>query len=134
MASRVSARLTKAEGRQFAFTVGAAFVALAAVAWWRGRPSACGVLGGLGLLLIVAGLTIPAQLGPIQRAWMGLAHLISKVTTPVFLGVVFFLAITPVGWLMRLFGSRPLRRPPGPTAWITRAPEARRSLDMHRQF
>lgn len=134
LAPRISARLTKAEGRRFAFTVGAAFVALAAAAWWRGRASLCGVFGAVGVLLILAGLTIPARLGPIQRAWMGLAHRISKVTTPVFLGAVFFLAITPVGWLMRLFGSRPLHRPPGPTAWITRAPDARRGLDMQRQF
>jgi Saxitoxin biosynthesis operon protein SxtJ len=134
MAPAVSARLTEAEGRKFAFTVGAACVVLAAAAWWRGRPTAGTVLGSVGVLLLAAGLTVPAQLGPVQRAWMGLAHAISKVTTPVFLGAVFFLAITPIGWLKRRFGSRPLRRPPGPTAWITRAPDARRGLDMHRQF
>jgi hypothetical protein len=126
--------LTKAEGRKFALTVGSAFVVLAAVAWWRGRPVVSGVLGAVGVLLVVAGLTIPAQLGPALRVWMGLAHAISKVTTPVFLGVVFFLVVTPIGLLKRLFGSRPLHRPRGATAWITRAPDARRSLDMHRQF
>jgi hypothetical protein len=126
--------LTSAEGRRFAFTVGAAFVALAAIAWWRGRPSVLAVFGTIGVLLILAGLMIPTRLGPIQRAWMGLAHLLSKVTTPIFLGIVFFIAITPMGWLKRLFGSRPLRRAPGSSAWITRAPDARRSLDMQRQF
>jgi hypothetical protein len=134
LATRIPARLTSAEGRRFAFTVGAAFAALAAVAWWRGRPSVCGVLGAVGVLLILAGLTIPARLGRVQRAWMGLAHLLSMVTTPIFLGIVFFVAVTPVGWLKRLFGSRPLRRAPGSSAWVTRAPDARRGLDMHRQF
>lgn len=134
MAARVPARLTSAEGRRFAFTVGAAFVALAAVAWWRGRPAVCNVFAAVGVLLFLAGLTIPARLGPILRAWMGLAHLLSNVTTPIFLGAVFFLAVTPIGWLKRLLGSRPLRRRPGSSAWITRPPDARRSLDMQRQF
>jgi saxitoxin biosynthesis operon SxtJ-like protein len=134
LAGKVPARLTRAEGRRFAFTVGAAFVALAAVTWWRGRPYAWGVLGAVGVLLILAGVTIPARLGPMQRTWMGLAHLLSTVTTPIFLGVVFFLVVTPVGWLKRLLGSRPLRHPPGPSAWVTRAPDARRGGDMQRQF
>jgi hypothetical protein len=134
LAARVPARLTNAEGRRFALTVGTAFLALAAVAWWRGRLIPCWGLGTLGALLILAGLTIPARLGPILRAWMALAHLLSRITTPIFLGIVYFVVLTPVGWLKRLFGSRPLRRPLGPSAWITRAPDARRSLDMQRQF
>ena len=33
-----------------------------------------------------AALVVPTQLGPVERAWMGLAHAISKVTTPIFMG------------------------------------------------
>jgi len=56
----------------------------------------------------LAGLVIPGQLGPVNRAWMGLAEAISKVTTPIFMGVVYFLIITPVGVIMRLFGRNPI--------------------------
>jgi hypothetical protein len=58
--------------------------------------------------LLAAGLLVPGQLGPVQRAWMGLAHAISKVTTPIFMGVVFFIVLTPVGLVMRLFGRNPI--------------------------
>ena len=135
MAAAIPARLTTAEGRRFGLTVGLAFLALAAVAWWRGRIPAEVGFGTLGALLVLAGLVIPTRLGPVLRAWMGLAHAISKVTTPVFLGVVFYGVVTPVAMLMRLFGARPLAQPErGTSGWVARAPEARRRLDMQRQF
>lgn len=135
MAARVSARLTAAEGRRFGLTVGVAFLALAGLAWWRGRPAPGVVLAVIGTALILGGLVLPGRLGPVFRAWMGLAHLVSRVTTPIFLGFVFFIVVTPVALLMRLFGSRRLQRAaPGSGGWVTRAPDARRRIDMQRQF
>jgi hypothetical protein len=101
--------LTAAEGRKFAFTVGAAFLVLAAVMVWRHHPVLMYVFGALGVGLFLAGLLVPQHLGPVNRAWMGLAHAISKVTTPVFMGVVYFVVLTPIGILMRLFGRNPIR-------------------------
>ncbi len=133
MADRVPAGLTAAEGRKFAFTVAAAFLVLGGFVWWRQHQTLAMVFGGLGGTLGLAGLVAPSALGPVQKAWMGLAHLISKVTTPIFMGVVYFVVITPVSVLMSLFGKRPLRVRPGETYWKTRAPESRRS-DLTRQF
>jgi hypothetical protein len=105
----IPARLSPAEGRKFGLTVGAAFLLLAALLhFWRHREAAAAVTGGLGVCLVLAGLALPAHLGPLHRAWMGLAHAISKVTTPIFMGVVFFVVITPIGLLMRLAGKRGL--------------------------
>jgi hypothetical protein len=109
LAQGIPARLTAAEGRKFGLTVGLAFLVLAAVLWWRGREIPMFALGGLGLALVAVGLVLPTQLGPVQRAWMGFAHLLSKVTTPVFMGMVFFVVLTPIGILMRLFGRNPIR-------------------------
>ena len=121
MARGIPARLTAAEGRKFAFTVGTAFVALAAIAWWREHPVMWRALGGLGALVWVAGALIPTLLGPVVRFWMGLAHLISRVTTPIFLGIVYFLVMMPVGVIMRLFGRNPVRHEPkGDSYWVPR--------------
>ncbi len=134
MAERVPAGLSPAEGRKFAFTVGGAFLVFAAIAWWRGHPTTTTVLGTLGGTLGVLGIAIPGKLGPLFSAWMGLAHLISKVTTPIFMGIVFFLVITPISLLMRLFGKVPLRAPRGAASyWKSREPEERRS-NLARQF
>jgi len=67
------------------------------------------IFGVLGTVLLAAGAAIPARLGPVYRAWMGLAQAISRVTTPVFMGVVFFAVLTPMGLVMRLFGRNPIR-------------------------
>ena len=89
MAHGIPARLTSSEGRKFAFTVGAAFLALTALVWWRQKPTLMMVFGALGGVLLLLGIVAPTRLGPIQRAWMGLAHLISKVTTPIFMGIIY---------------------------------------------
>jgi len=135
LAERVPARLTAAEGHKFAFPVGIAFGVLAGVALWRGHPRVGTVLAALGGVLLVAGLLVPTRLGPVQRGWMAMAHLISRVTTPIFLGIVFFVVFAPIGLVMRLFGRRVLERAPvGGTWWVARAPEARQRGDMERQF
>ena len=41
---------------------------------------------------------------------MRLALLISKVTTPILLGIVFFLVLMPIGLLFRIFSRDPLGR------------------------
>ena len=104
-----NAAFTRAEGRQFGFTVGAAFLVLALISSWRGHDTARVVLGVLGASLLLAGLVAPTRLGPVNRAWMALAHAISKVTTPIFMGLVYFVVIMPAGVVMRLFGRNPLR-------------------------
>ncbi len=132
MAQGRPARLSAREGRKFAFTLAAAFGVLAGVAWWRGGATAPTVLGTLAGLFAFGGLVAPTRLGPVERAWMGLAHAISKVTTPIFMGVVYYLVITPVGIIRRAVGGNPLRAHQGATGWVDRAAEPRG--DLTRQF
>ena len=134
METGLPAGLSRSEGRKFAFTVGGAFLVLGAVVWWRNHLTVASAFGGLGAVLALLGLIVPDRLGPLSRAWMGLAHLISKVTTPVFMGVVYFLVITPTSLIMRLFGRLPLRSPRGASSyWQVRSPDSRRG-DLTRQF
>ena len=149
MADRIPARLTAREGRGFGLTVGAAFLVLATLVWWRAQGSLAAfltlptnvrfrhglaaVFGLLGVSLVMAGLAIPTHLGGVQRAWMKMAHAISKVTTPIFMGVVFFVVITPIGLLMRLLGRRSLvHRERDGGFWM--APASGGRSDIERQF
>ena len=131
---RVRSGLTAKEGRRFAFPVGTAFAVLAGILLWREKMIASYVLAGVSGALLLAGLVIPSYLGPVQRAWMGFAHALSRVTTPVFMSAMYFLVFTPFGVVLRLVGHRPLKkRALGGSYWQTRAPEQRRS-DLERQF
>jgi hypothetical protein len=130
----VSARLSPTEGRKFGLLVGGAFLVLGALLWRRSHVVGASVVLLLGGALITAGLAAPTRLGPVYRAWMALAGAISKLTTPVFMGAIFFLVITPAGWLGRLFGHRPLSRPRNTASyWQSRPAETRRSA-MDHQF
>ena len=133
MEARVPARLNTAEGRRFGLTVGAAFLVLSALLWWRGHEAAHLITGAVALTLIAGGLLLPAYMGPVYRTWMRFGLAISKVTTPIFMGVIFFLVITPVGLVARAFGHRPLAPRPSDSLWRPR-PEDERKSDLQRQF
>ena len=124
---------TASDGRRFAFPVGTAFLVLAAILWWRDRPTLMWVMTSLGGVLYLAGLMMPAGLGPVYRAWMRMALAISKVTTPIFMGVVYFVVFTPSAWVMRLVGKRPIvHRVEKGSLWQPTTERA--NSDMRRQF
>jgi hypothetical protein len=134
VADPVPARLSAAEGRKFGLTVGLAFLALSALLAWRGKPHGAWVAGAAGALLVTTGILIPGRLGPVRDAWMRLAEAISRVTTPIFMAIVYFVVITPMGLLLRLAGHRALSRKPSVAGfWVIRAADDHRS-DLSRQF
>jgi len=129
----IPARLTAQQGRKFGFTVGAAFVVLAGISFWRGHTITPKVLGVLGGALLLGGALVPTMLGPVERGWMRLAHLISKVTTPIFMGVVYFLVVTPIALFTRAIGRQPMKhKEQNGSLWMP-TPSGGRS-DMERQF
>ena len=138
MAERISTGLissySTAQGRKFGLTVGTAFLVLGALVYWRGRHTATTVLVAMGGLLVLAAVCLPSRLGPIERVWMRMAVAISKVTAPVFMGVVYFVVITPTGLLRRLMGKNTLARERKSSSyWVTRDADDRRG-DLQRQF
>lgn len=56
------------------------------------------------------GLVAPMSLQPVYRGWMKFGLLLSKITTPLILGIVFYGLIFPMGLIMRLSGKDPMTR------------------------
>lgn len=80
------------------------------------------VLSGLFLLLALA---VPAVLSPLNRIWMKFGLVLHSIVSPLALGILFFLVVTPTGLLMRLFRKDPLRLNLDKSAtsyWIDRQP------------
>ncbi|MEO7996643.1 MAG: SxtJ family membrane protein [Gemmatimonadaceae bacterium] len=135
MAEGVSTRLTAAEGRKFGFTVGLAFAAISGILYWRGKHIASAVTGTLATLLILGALAVPTMLGPVEKAWMGLAHLLSKVTTPIFMGIVYFGVMTPFGYFRRATGKSPMLPVDSSISrWVPHNPPVNSGESMERQF
>jgi len=83
--------------------------------------------------LILCGIVLPGVLPPVHRAWMGLALMISRVTTPIILAIMYFGVITPIGLVRRMLGHDALKaRRTGSGFWVSR--EAGRQTDMKHQF
>jgi len=66
--------------------------------WYIGR-----VLAGWGIIA-------PRTLKPLYRGWMWFGLFMGRVTTPLILGLIFFLLITPMGLVMRVTGRDPMKR------------------------
>jgi len=125
------------DGRRFALTLASAFAAIALIAWWREREAPTVILGALAAILAIAGLTVPSKLERVDRAWMSLAHALSRVTTPLFMGIVYFVVLAPFGVIRRLAGRNSLvHKPVNDSYWIARArdDDERRRRRMERQF
>jgi hypothetical protein len=122
--------------RKFGLTFGTMFFALAALAAWRQRTGIAIALVIVSMVFSGLALGAPALLAPLNRAWMGLARLLNRVTSPVVMGVVFFGIITPVAAVMRAAGrdALRLRRVSSATLWIRRDPPGPEPGSLHRQF
>jgi hypothetical protein len=65
---------------------------------------------------------------------MRLAVVLSKITTPIVMGVIYFGLFTPMGFVRRCLGRNALIRPQGDSFWISREPGASRRGDLNHQF
>ena len=68
---------------------------------WRGHVVAPRVLWMLGAPLLLLGLVVPRVLGPIEAAWMRLAATLGHWNASLILTLLFYLVVTPLGWLIR---------------------------------
>ena len=79
----------------------------------------------------------PALLAGLNRLWIRFGVLLGKVVSPMALGVLFYVVITPIGTLMRLAGKDPLRLKfdrGADSYWIPREPPGPPPNSMTNQF
>ena len=54
---------------------------------------------------LILGLTNSIILTPLNRLWFKFGIFLGKIVSPIILGTIFFLIVTPTGLLLRLFGK-----------------------------
>jgi len=122
--------------RSFGFVFAAVFciIGLWPLWHWEGpRWWALAIAAGFAILAIVRA----RLLHPLNRAWLALGRLLHKIVSPLVMGAIFFAAVTPTGWIMRLRGKDVLslkRRPDQKSYWIKRQPARPESETMKNQF
>lgn len=112
----------KKEVRNFGLLFAAVCLGAGVYMVWK-EKSAAWVAFSLSGLFLITGLLLPGILQPFHRMWMRLAALLAWLNTRLLLSVFFFLILTPIGLLMRLFGKDLLNHKinrPALTYWVKR--------------
>ena len=113
----------RSDYRTFGVSIGCVFLLITGLLIWSEHHTAAWVTGSLGGFLILAGLVLPGALALPYRPWMAFAHGLGWFNTRLLLTLFFYLALTPMGLLMRILGKRPLDMKWDPEAesyWIPR--------------
>lgn len=116
------------------FTVVFAVIGAWPLPW--GNPPRIWALVLAAAFLAVA-LAAPALLAPLNRLWLRLGLLLHKIITPLVMGLIFFLAVTPTGLILRAMGKDPLRLRRDAAAnsyWIHRTPPGPPPGSIRNQF
>ena len=114
--------------RSFGLVFATVFAVVAAWPLLSGRTMRWWALA-IAVLFAVTALVRPQLLARLNVLWTRLGVLLGKVVSPIALGVLFYLVITPIGIMLRLAGKDPLRLKPQPTArthWLPARPRGRR--------
>ena len=88
----------------------------------------------LSLIFLILGILNSKILTPLNKLWIKFGILLGNIVSPVVMGVVFFIVVTPIGLIMRLLGKDLLRvnkNESTSTYWIDRE---KKTDTMKRQF
>lgn len=62
----------------------------------------------IGILLILLAMIIPQILSPLRLVWDRIGNTLGMINTTIILFLLYFLIVTPVGFIMRLLGKNSL--------------------------
>ena len=59
----------------------------------------------ISLIFLILGLLNSKILTPLNKLWFKLGIFLGKVISPIIMGIIFFLVVTPTGLIMRFLGK-----------------------------
>ena len=125
------------QNRTFGLVFTGIFFLLAAYNWSKdSAPIYSLTFGGLAIVFLLTTVIAPKILAPLNKAWYQLGLLLGRVVSPLVLGVLFFIVITPVALFMRLIGRDALRikKQHVNSYWILRNPPGPNPESFKDQF
>ena len=88
----------------------------------------------LSLIFLVLGVLNSKFLNPLNKLWYKFGIFLGSIVSPIVMGAVFFIVVTPTGLIMRFLGKDVLRinkNKPVSTYWINRE---KQKETMKKQF
>ena len=56
-------------------------------------------------IFLILGLINSRILNPLNKLWFKFGILLGKIVSPIIMGIIFFLVVTPIGFIMRILGK-----------------------------
>lgn len=122
--------------RKFGLTVGGVLLLIAAVLFYYNKQSAI-YFATIGIVLFLIGLFYPKILKPLNKVWMDLAIVLGFIMSRVILTILFYLVLTPISFLSKIFGKKFLDLKydkSAKTYWEKRSIIQKKQIDYERQF
>ena len=60
---------------------------------------------GISIVFLILGLFNSKILNPLNVIWFKFGLLLGRIISPLVMGIIFFLVVTPIGVIMRVFGK-----------------------------
>ena len=92
---------------------------------------------GIAAAFVVVSFVYPRCLRPFNKLWFRFGLLLHRVMSPLVMGFMFFVAVTPTGFIMRTLGKDLLRLrfdKDATSYWIERTPPGPAPDTMRNQF
>ena len=124
-----------ASNKAFGLLMSAICMIIAGLHFWHGEISIFWT--AFAAVLLAISLLIPRVLAPLKRLWLRLAALLAIVVGPIALGLMYVLAMMPVGLLIRLSGKDLLSLRHDPLVksyWVNRGSSGPSPASLKDQF
>jgi hypothetical protein len=93
------------QNRKFGYTVAIALLVLSAFRIFIRHKQGWWVVFAIAMVLLLFSLLKPVLLNPLRLVWDKIGHVLGSINTYVLLTVFYFLILSPLGMVMRMFGK-----------------------------
>ena len=122
--------------RKTGLSVGIVLLLVSLILWWTGKAIFIFFLAG-GALLLIFTFTAVRVLRPFHKWWMTFALVMGFFMSRVILTLLFYLIVTPVGLIAKIFSKKFMHLSFDKTAttyWEKRDNPDKEKIDYERQF
>jgi len=84
------------------------FIVFFIIAFWsfRGNIEQIKIWSiGLSIIFLILGLINSKLLTPLNKSWHYLGIILGIIVSPIVMGLIYFLVVSPIGFIMRLIGK-----------------------------
>ncbi|NOZ62127.1 MAG: hypothetical protein GXO74_10635 [Calditrichaeota bacterium] len=129
-----SKQITTKQLRTFGIAL-AIFLSIIAVIRFvhQGQQTALILWTSAGVVFLLT-LLSPALIKPVYRGAMFIAGILGWINTRILLAIFFYLILTPISLVLKIFHKDPLKRKLGPEAETYWEPHSEKAADKNRYF